>query len=647
MAGKDIALEMGIDKYVTQKLARAKSMKHDFGTLFELMFSEGDNIFWETNDGFRILKTTYAESANRIRLLAGSLCARLDAMGVQRNCVVALHMDNSLDWLEMFWSILLSGRCPLLLNLRMSDSMLEGVLESMNAALVISDGKRFSRETIPAKDIPPSEMPGEAPECGREIYLTSSGTSESIKVCAYTAEEIFSQIANAGSIIRENKRMKKHYEGSIKQLTLLPFYHVFGLFAVYFWFGFFSRTFVYLPDMNPQTVLNTVRKHKVTHIFAVPLFWDTVYRSALSTIQARGEKTAGKFAKGMKLAQKLEDVPVLGPLFRKLAFREVREGMFGESIQFMISGGSAIRPEVLRFFNAIGYHIANGYGMTEIGITSVELSDKKSVLNSASIGTPMRSVRYELDENNILRVSGDSIAHAIIEGGRRTSPEGGAVVTRDVMRFENGRYYILGRMDDVIISATGENINPDMTEQLFKIPDTDGHCLIAVRENDKIVPTLIVSVKPYTTPERIKRLTETIHRQMDENHLTGQIAAVVFVTDKLMTPAEIKVNRKRLARNYRAGLLHPVNIEKKRDEEVRTMIEERVLQLVCETLDREQGGIGADSDFFLDLGGTSMDYYSLSGKVQSEFGVDMTGEHTKSLTTVRDIARFLEERLKA
>jgi acyl-CoA synthetase (AMP-forming)/AMP-acid ligase II len=70
--------------------------------------------------------------------------------------------------------------------------------------------------------------------------------------------------------------MASMYNGSIKQLAFLPFYHIFGLFAVYYWFAFFGRTFVFLKDYSPDTIARTCRRHEVTHIFAVPLLWHTV-----------------------------------------------------------------------------------------------------------------------------------------------------------------------------------------------------------------------------------------------------------------------------------------------------------------------------------------------------------------------------------
>ena len=199
---------------------------------------------------------------------------------------------------------------------------------------------------------------------GEEILLMSSGTTSMPKICVYTAEEFYNQIRGSYGIIRRCAQMKKHYEGSLKQLTFLPFYHIFGLTAVYVWFAFFSRTFVRLNDMMPQTIVNTIKRHKVTHIFAVPLFWEKVRDQALSTIKNRGEETYKKFTRGLSIAEKIGDIPLLGDLFIKIAFREVRENLFGDSICFLISGGSSVSPEVLKFFNYIGYHLANGYGMT-------------------------------------------------------------------------------------------------------------------------------------------------------------------------------------------------------------------------------------------------------------------------------------------
>ena len=363
-----------IDSFVAEKLKRLDAAEADFSALFELMFSEKENLMYEKSEGYRIRQTTYGEAYRDIFRLASTLRRTL---ALPEGAVVGLSMDNSLLWLELFWAILLTGCRPLLLNLRLSDTALEQALADSGAQAVLSDKRRYSVRTVMAEELTPDEEAFVPKRFGAELLVMSSGTSDHVKICAYSAEEFRCQIHDSYQIIRECTQVKKHYEGYIKQLCFLPFYHVFGLIAMYIWFAFFSRAFVQLNDLAPQTILNTIKRHKVTHIFAVPLFWETVYDQAIKTIRNRGEKTFKKFQKGMAIARRLSGSPALSRAFSKKAFREVRDNLFGESIIFLITGGSAIRPEVIEFFNAIGYHLADGYGMTEIGITSVELSDRK------------------------------------------------------------------------------------------------------------------------------------------------------------------------------------------------------------------------------------------------------------------------------
>ena len=44
-----------------------------------------------------------------------------------------------------------------------------------------------------------------------------------------------------------------------------------------------------LKNLSGETILNTVKKHKVTHIFAVPMVWDAVYKAAIAKIKDKGD----------------------------------------------------------------------------------------------------------------------------------------------------------------------------------------------------------------------------------------------------------------------------------------------------------------------------------------------------------------------
>ncbi len=618
-----------IDSFVEAKLKSLDDSPVGFESLFELMFREKENLMYEKSEGYRIKKTTYGEAYDEILRLAASLKADLN---LPYGSVVGLSMDNSLLWIEMFWAIIISGCRPLLMNLRLSDKALEQAISDCDVKAVISDGRKYSVRTIMSDAVKAADAPIVPDKFGTELMVMSSGTSEHVKICAYSADEFRCQIHDSYHIIRECALVKRHYDGYIKQLCFLPFYHVFGLIAMYIWFGFFSRAFVQLNDLMPQTIVNTIKRHKVTHIFAVPLFWETVYDTAIKTIKSRGEKTYKKFLKGMKLSRKL------GRAFPRAAFKEVRENLFGESIQFMITGGSAIRPEVIEFFNAIGYHLADGYGMTEIGITSVELSDNRKILNACSVGKPMTCAEYKLNEKNELLVRGRVIAKYIIEDGKKTVTDKSEWFnTHDLAECKDGRYYILGRTDDLIVAANGENLNPNLVEPQLRTPGTNGVCLIS----DGKTPVLLVSVNRYTTAEQLSSLEKQLKIKLNELNLTGQIGKIAFITEPLMAGEEFKLNRRRLAADYKSGKLGALDPRKTESagEEDELMLHLR--QVVSVTLEKDMSEISPMSDFFTDLGGTSLDYFAMIAKLQEDFGLPFPQSDGKSLSTVKELYEYI------
>ncbi|MBR5708975.1 MAG: AMP-binding protein, partial [Oscillospiraceae bacterium] len=485
-----------INDYVKDKLRRFDEAGRDFAALFELMFSERDNVLYEVSEGYRIVRTTYGEAREAVLGKSAALSKLL--ADCPRGAAVGIYLENGPEWIETLWAVLRSGFTPLLMNMRLDDATLREALRSCGAVAVISAEKEFGVRAIHA--LPPAEPAEGKAEFAEELLVMSSGTSAHVKLCAYGAEEFYRQICDSLDIITRCRAMKKLYKGRIKHLDFLPFYHIFGLTAVYIWFGFFGRTFVHLGDLAPQTIVNTIRRHEVTHIFSVPLFWEKVREQALRVIDGRGKRA--KFDRALALSLKIGDVPLLGPLFKKLAFREVRDNLFGESISFMISGGSAVPASALEFFNAIGYRLANGYGMSETGITSVELSDSARARCTGSVGRPLGSITYSLGEDGALRVSGSSTARYIIEDGVRREREA-VFDTRDLAEERGGRFFILGRRDDLVVSPGGENLNPVIIESRFEdIEGLEGVCLVADGSGGESLPVLLAGIGRGCSPAR-------------------------------------------------------------------------------------------------------------------------------------------------
>ena len=633
-----------INEFVDRKLASFENSKRDFSALFDVMFSEEDNIIYEKSDGYRIIKTTYGEARESVLRLTATLNEMFS--DVPQNSVIGLYMENSLLWIELFWAILHAGFRPLLLNLRVDDERLEYALNAAGAAAVISDGRQFSVNTVKASDIKEFGVRNVCGTFGTSVLIMSSGTSGHIKLCSYTSNEFYFLIRNSYNIIKRCKIAKKHYNGELKQLAFLPFYHIFGLVAMYIWFAFFSRTFVHLNDMSPDTIVNTIKRHGVTHIFAVPLFWETVYKTAIKTIRSRGEKTYKKFERAMKFADSLASVPPLYRAFAKAAFKEVRDNLFGESISFMITGGSRISSDVLRFFNNVGYRLCNGYGMTEIGITSVELSDDPGIITAGFVGRPLKDIAYAISEDGTLLVSGKCMAEYVIEEGvRRPRPD--LFDTRDLAVCVNGRYKILGRADDVIIGPDGENINPcPVEEKIEKISGVRGACLLGVPFVDGDAPTLIVSVAKYTDKTRLSALTSEVNDALGALGLKSRVKKVAFISDALLQGSEFKLNRRRLLSDYQSGKMNFITEDTAEAPGELDSVSTFIRDCFAAVLGKPAEQISVKSDLFADEGGSSLDYFAIIAALQREFGVPFPTDAGAGLSSVCTLSDYVKEQLK-
>ncbi len=634
-----------LDKYVSDKISKLEASEKNLKAIFKLMTDESDKLFAESNDGYAITRITYGEFKERTERMAGSLLAVLK--NVDKGSIVGIYMNNCEEWLEIFWALLMLGFKPLLVNNRMSRSVLEDILVKYDVKAVISDAGELGGNTVSLDDLKArvkskenDRVDSEESIWADEIMLMSSGTTSHVKICIYNGETMYYQICDSARIIKECKPMKAHCMGELKQLTFLPFYHVFGLVAVFMWFGFFNRSFVFLKDFSSETILNTVRRHKVTHIFSIPLLWNTVYETVVRTAKERGEYE--KLMKGIAISEKLDGVPVLGKFFTKVAFKSVREQIFGDSIRFLISGGSAVSPDVLRFFNAIGYHLANGYGMTEVGITSVELSCKRKNLTDRSVGKPFASIEYKLSDEGELLVRGETMADIVMEDGEVVDrTENGWFHTNDLASEENGRYFILGRKDDVIIGASGENINPDVLEDKIKIEGAESICIVRQTVGENKLPVLIVKVSPYAGPETIKDIYERANKCLKDLDLDRTIGKVVITGDALMDANDFKLNRKKIGEKLDSGAIKAVDPEK--DGFKASELTAKVAKIIAGILGKTESEVTPNADLFFDLGGSSLDYFTILMELQKEFRVNFPSEGETSFKTAGEFADYIEK----
>lgn len=638
-------MDRELKKLVNRNAKALENSPHDFSAVYDVTFGNGACIMTESFDGMRIRRQSYSQIRQRVEKVSRALYARIGAT----HGYVGLEMENCEEWVIGFWAILRSGNKPFLVNCRHPESLANNLIKSLKVEYIVAlQESRLNAKTILFEEL----KDGEAfpPVFEDEFALPTSGTSLKETICFYRGNQISKGILNACGILKASDRMASQYHGSLKQLAFLPFYHVFGLMAVMFWFSFFGRTLVFLKDFAPDTILKTCRRHEVTHVFAVPMLWHTIEKQVWRTAKEQGREE--KLRRGLRLCTKLQNIsPYLGTRLAKYIMRDVTNRLFGPSIQFCISGGSYLRSSALELLNGLGYPLHNGYGMTELGITSVELRSRPKYRNLNSIGRPFDSAQYRIADDGTLHVKGSSICTKMMVNGTLVEV-GEWVETGDIMQCRDGDYYICGRIGDMVLGENGENINPDLIEAHFRPAEAVAFCVLGLGQGENQELSMILQLSPYLPQDRIQKLTDELYAVNETLPDATRVRKFYFTHDAIMAPTAIKVSRKSLHRALDRGDVKLVTAAQMkqlhaldRELECNPELYARVREIVARELDLEEDKIKADDHIIFDLGGSSLQYFAILSELADTFGISTPSDKEEYRYTLREFCQYIERHM--
>ncbi len=592
-------------------------------------------------------RKTYRQAQEEIERAARGIVAQTQGESGQ---YIGLYGENKPQWMILFWAILKSGNTPYLINLRQPTEFTADALKTLGATLTVcvDQSPDFGTKTLSYQGLMQGDESFANVPFADGFALSTSGTTLSKKICIYTGKNVAAQILNVEKITNENPAIVKDHKGQIRHLVFLPLYHIFGLEAVFLWYSFFGSTFVFPPDMNPQNLLRTVRDHNVTHIFAVPLLWASVEKSVRNEA-SKDPKIQKKLEQGLKLSRTLQKrFPKLGQKIARSLFRDVRENLFGDSLIFCISGGSPIKPSTMELINGMGYHLCNGYGMSEIGITSVDLSKKMEDRLLATIGKPFSSVAYRIDCDGRLLVKGASLCETMTVDGL-DCPMGEWFNTGDLMsRNEKGQYLISGRASDLVFGEDGENLNPDLAEQVFSLTQAVNFTVTGDKNNEKLM--LVIQISKDLTEDQQSLLLQEIADGNEKLPLSYKIKEVYFTFDPLLAPKEIKVSRAKLRKQMIDGTVRLFDslgdVPKTENNAEESPLKAELRTIFAEILGIAPEDVTDTGHFMNDLGGSSLDYFTLIGKIDETYGVMLEFEMEHFTYCLNDFVRIIGEQRK-
>ncbi len=643
-------------------------------TLFEILREYGDApaAKWLKGDAER--SCTFSELTRRADDYSSALMSQAPEGGW-----MAIAVDTCPEWPSLFWGVIRSGHNALLLDASASDEMLQGLLDEAGCRMIITRKPRGLAGNCRQLDFKTiTDAPrtiGFEPVWGEYVAMCTSGTTGRSRIFAYSGEAVCEQALNSVAVHRQNQRFITPDNRDRNILAFLPFHHVLGFMANVIWANFMGMSTVYLADRTPNCILNTCRHFPPNLLVVVPLVGNSLVKALKKNLKRESPVKRSLFRLTSAFSLGVQRIaPSFGlRLAEKRLFASVDQKLLGQSVDVIILGGSHTPKETLRTLNALGYYTITGFGMTETAITGFETSMKLRYRLNGSVGKALGSAEYRVaggsdDKNGELQIRGRSIHSGRVVAGQLLPPEttDGWYPTGDTVTLDaSGRVYIRGRLKDVIVNESGENIYPDDLEDAFAaLPGVEQQCVVGFRRskrdsNEDIVLVMNVG-EQYTDSDYLATLARRVAEINARQPLFAQLDRALVTPMALPLVSGIKVKRIELKRLYderelvyRELDLHspgagseigtPVPAATKaagRDD-----IRRKVRSLYAEALDMPESEINDNDNFIEDLQGDSLQVLSIALKAEEEWGITIPAEDYAQCATVLGMSRMVESLL--
>lgn len=477
-----------------------------------------------TSTEARHLSWTYSN----LRYGSNWLASRLSADGVRPGCSIVAFLDNQAEWALLFWTSVRMGCRFVPLDPRVlgQSAVASHLIRSIDAAAVFvstpdmarkveetlaQTGKRLpvSAYLVPAlannDSMPAGWRPLENIMAGKEacsdesidgahlqpgdtiLILATSSTTALPKLCPHTSVTL----CTASQVCRP---LQLDAESSLCQQ--LPNFHIYGIFLnLAFWLAA-GRLIVPSHCFDPRATLQAVQASRKVYLPCVP--------SMLQALRLQ-VSTAGEGQRSRPFA--------------------------------IITGGAVVTPETVTMAKSLKPEmIFVGYGATEAVVTPIKRVDEERV-NRIRGPIPVA----EIDSERVhVRVCEPGSRTPLPRGKAGEIHQGGPGVINGYLGIgdneslefyeENGirwkvmgdqgyidsegRVYVFGRYDDIIIRG-GENISPLAIEEcLAAIPEIDDAAVVGVPDPvaGEVPVAIVRQRKSGTVP--VKRLQAVVVNQL-------------------------------------------------------------------------------------------------------------------------------------
>ncbi|MDO4689962.1 MAG: AMP-binding protein [Fusobacterium sp.] len=475
----------------------------------------------------------------------------------------------------------------------------------------IPDNFKVDTETVDVEDLKATAL-----------ILYTSGTTGNPKGVMLSFENIMANINGVKNVnlVTDNDTI----------LAILPYHHILPLSFTLIMPIYFGVPIVILGEISSASLKKNLKEHKISVIVGVPRVWEMLDKAIMGEIN---KSSLGRFF--FKLAKKFKSMKI-----RKLIFSKVHNE-FGGNIRVMASGGAKLDAGVIENFLTLGFHLIQGYGMTETApIISFNVPGRE---RADTVGEIIPDVEVKFTSDDEILVRGKNVTKGYYKNEIATKEAFDEELwfhTGDLGKMSGNHLVIIGRKKEMIVLPNGKNINPsDIEGEIIK--ETDLIKEVAITEHNNHLIAVVYPDFELIKVKKIVNISEAIKWEViDKYNLNApnykKIHDIKIVKDELPKTKMGKIRRFML----KDLLENKVEASKDKNEKEITIPEKIRLEyeLVSKYIeDTYQKKINPDSHIELDLGFDSLDMVELMNFINSNFSTNFAEEDFVENKTIETI----------
>ena len=381
------------------------------------------------------------------------------------------------------------------------------------------------------------------------VLLFTSGTTGVSKGVMLSHRNLCSEIMLAPLLIK--------YTQDDIFFSVLPLHHTYECTCGFLVSIYRGSSIGYCEGL--KYIQKNLQELKPTIFCGVPLIFDNLHNAIMKNVRKQGKEAL--VTRIMKVGRFTERFGIGLP---KALLGKIRD-VFGGRMRLLVSGGAAIRPEIMRFFNDLGFIMIQGYGLTECAPLAAAIPTEKKYYNYDSVGRVMEQVEVKIidkDEEGVgeICLKGPNVMMGYYNNPEETEKSliDGWFHTGDLGYIDKQKYiYITGRKKNVIITANGKNVYPEELENYLDESLFVSESMVwAGDDSNGNEKTIIATIKPdmdevrnylgdeADDPESIRELIQSeVDRINEPQPLFKKIGKVIIKMDDFDKTTTKKIKR--------------------------------------------------------------------------------------------------------